>query len=97
MRRKETSTNSFFNDNSPDKLKKNKSKSPMAAANKTRQSYVQNLEKKLDEIMAASADTKKIEKKGFGANANMMLNNLGKTTTSNNPNQGTMEERVKIV
>lgn len=94
MRRKDTLTSSILNDNSPDKLKKNKAKSPMATTAKTRQSYVQNLEKKLDEIMAASADTKKIEKKGFGPSTNTALPSFGKTAGSNNPTQGTMEERV---
>jgi len=77
MKKKEVILLSAPNEPTHEKLKKAKSKSPALLATKTRQTYLQNLEKKLDEIMTASADQKKLDKRGTlssGIPQNMGLN-----------------------
>ncbi len=50
-------------DQNQEKSKKTKTKAPIILVTKNRQTYLQNLEKKLDETMTSSADQKKFDKR----------------------------------
>jgi hypothetical protein len=62
MKKKENNQISSGNDLNLEKSKKPRAKSPLNLP-KTRQNYLQNLEKQLDEIMTGGVEQKKNEKK----------------------------------